>query len=384
MPLRRPGFVPALCGVVGLAGVLTYTQNGRRGQSVASFAIEEARDEDALTNAALAVSNAEYGAVRASALYPFEFIAEAHRETTLGLVDSASRALEWSIEYATSPTGSAPGSRALLGSAKSARHGYVTHTNASHVRCVLTTAGARYVVAVTLLNTAPEEEEEESVSSHVLGASRSWSVYCKYVRRELRSLTSGDRARYFRATKLVHTLGLEEGAALYGSAFSNYEAMVVKHLDRRTLSGCTPYHGADVFLTAHAAFTREFERAVASIEPAMGGSPYWDYSLDDALHGEDWAKRSVVFGPDFYGAFDAANEADVTADFARSAFGTGRQNPACARLVVGTHSGRVFMRVVDESSRRATYLSRAQRYAHSVVVSRTIYPSLPNRTGNIL
>jgi len=43
------------------------------------------------------------------------------------------------------------------------------------------------------------------------------------VRREIRSLTTGDRERYFSALEVVHRLGLSEGRKLYGDAFANYQ-----------------------------------------------------------------------------------------------------------------------------------------------------------------
>ena len=95
---------------------------------------------------------------------------------------------------------------------------------------------------------------------------------------------------------------MTEGVARYGKNFRNYETFTIKHLDRRTLLGCTPYHGADVFLTAHAAFQLEFERALRSVAPALA-APYWDYTVDDVAFGADWYAASPIFGEtaEFYG-----------------------------------------------------------------------------------
>ena len=58
-----------------------------------------------------------------------------------------------------------------------------------------------------------------------------------------------------------------------------------------TLDGCTPFHGAASFLTAHAAFSLELEAALQSVEPSTA-CHYWDVSIDDHLYGARWASSS--------------------------------------------------------------------------------------------
>ena len=64
-------------------------------------------------------------------------------------------------------------------------------------------------------------------------------VMCKYVRREIRELTSGDRAAYLSAVELFHRLDLDAGRRTYGHKWTNAKTSVVKHLARMTLDGCT-------------------------------------------------------------------------------------------------------------------------------------------------
>ena len=99
-------------------------------------------------------------------------------------------------------------------------------------------------------------------------------IECKYVRRELRQLTQHDLDAYLSATAAIHRLTMDEGRRQYGTKFRNFEYFTAKHLDRRSLLECTPYHKGDVFLTAHAAFNMEFEQALQAIDPAIA-SPFW-------------------------------------------------------------------------------------------------------------
>lgn len=297
---RPPAAAGLACAVLASLAVVVLRRDAAGGATVSLVS------EGASTTARLVIRNAEYGAVAPSTLYPFEYIAEAHRESFVALADGSTGGT-WSASYATSPVGEAVG--LALGGDSSAAHGYVTSSSESALGVVLTLAGAKYVV-----------------ESSVYGA---FDVYCKYVRRELRSLSDGDRRRFFRAAGEVHSLGLEAGIAKYGSRFTNYEALTIKHLDQRTLLGCTPYHGADVFLTAHAAFTRDFEVAVAAVEPTAGGAPYWDYTLDDAAFGRHWATNSSVFSAGLFGAFAD----DATFDDKDNGFG--RALPLAAQGAMG-------------------------------------------------
>lgn len=131
---------------------------------------------------------------------------------------------------------------------------------------------------------------------------QSFRVLCKYVRRELRSLTDDDRSRYLAALEAVHRTTTVDGQAMYGSSFRGYEHFVRKHLWRMTLDKCTPFHGGDVFVTAHAALTLELEQALQAVDPRVTAA-YWDYSQDSHLYGDEWRTRSPLLTADWFGAF---------------------------------------------------------------------------------
>jgi len=55
-----------------------------------------------------------------------------------------------------------------------------------------------------------------------------------------------------------------------------------------------------VFLTSHAAFVLEMEQSLQSIDPAIA-MPYWDFTLDDAMHGTDWFNGTEIFRSGWFG-----------------------------------------------------------------------------------
>lgn len=54
-------------------------------------------------------------------------------------------------------------------------------------------------------------------------------VSCKYVRREIRSLTEDDREAFFQAMEIFFTIPTEVGQARYGEKFFNYERITAYH-----------------------------------------------------------------------------------------------------------------------------------------------------------
>lgn len=55
------------------------------------------------------------------------------------------------------------------------------------------------------------------------------TVACKYVRRELRSLTEADRTAFFEAMRVLYTIPQAEGRRKYGPAFNNYQRLTAFH-----------------------------------------------------------------------------------------------------------------------------------------------------------
>jgi hypothetical protein len=89
------------------------------------------------------------------------------------------------------------------------------------------------------------------------GSNRNPQVACKYVRRDIRTLTDSDRGAFLDALEIVHRTELEEGQATYGTNFVNYEQFTAMHS-----SSIWCYHGGSMFLTSHAMFNIMLERSI--------------------------------------------------------------------------------------------------------------------------
>ena len=126
-------------------------------------------------------------------------------------------------------------------------------------------------------------------------------VRCKYVKREVRTLTRPDHEALFHAYEEVYRVDEDKGRAKYGENFRPIDYFVRKHLDRMTLLGCTPYHNSEVFITAHMALNLEFDLALQSVDKTVVNG-YWDYTIDDATFGDEWYNRSEIFTDKFFGS----------------------------------------------------------------------------------
>ncbi|KAH8065321.1 hypothetical protein JL721_8279 [Aureococcus anophagefferens] len=151
------------------------------------------------------------------------------------------------------------------------------------------------------MNVDAEDGRSATRSSRRRRVVSSDAVVCKYVRRELRQLSGDDREAYFAALEQVHRTSSADGKRLYGAKFRSQKTFLLKHLGEDTVKGCSVFHGADAFLTGHAAFTLELEQALQAVDASVS-APYWDTSLDDEKRGAAWADGLELFGEDWFGA----------------------------------------------------------------------------------
>lgn len=89
----------------------------------------------------------------------------------------------------------------------------------SHVNVNLEDPGRTYHLAVKQYGIDGQEVVAEGWAT----------VSCKYVRRELRTLTEADRIAFFEAMRVFYTITTEEAYRLYGSDFSNSIRMATVH-----------------------------------------------------------------------------------------------------------------------------------------------------------
>ena len=258
--------------------------------------------------------------------YPWERIVEPFRRTIME-VQNAYKTVEytWTIEYKDA-------------------------ANLATVAFVMNQVGPRIEVNFT--------HPAQQYTVHILGTHKygpnanstaQWikaPVMCKYVRRELRKLTTADRENFLSALQVVHRVNLTMGQTFYGDKFMDAVTLTRKHLAKMTLDECTPYHNGNVFFPAHAAFSLEVEQSLQSIDHRIA-LPYWDYTIDAVMYGPHWAHESPVFADDWFGA---ANVGGVIDDYwgSKNVITTGRwaYTPIITDHLAPEHNG--YGRVTDE------------------------------------
>lgn len=85
------------------------------------------------------------------------------------------------------------------------------------VTVTLTTPGA-YLLVV-----------EELLGNGDVVAKRTVAVTCRYVRREIRSLTDADREEFFDTMQLFYGISNTEGKVMYGEDFFSYQKLTAYH-----------------------------------------------------------------------------------------------------------------------------------------------------------
>ena len=121
-------------------------------------------------------------------------------------------------------------------------------------------------------------------------------VACRYVRREMRSLSTEDRDAYLDAMREIYELSDAAGRARYGANFRSGAYFTAKHA-----SSDFCYHGNLAFLTTHPAFTLELERSLRSVNASVAAT-YWDFTRDHAL-GAGWV-RAAPYTDEWFGSVD--------------------------------------------------------------------------------
>ncbi|CAM9966345.1 unnamed protein product [Scytosiphon promiscuus] len=209
-------------------------------------------------------------------------LVEPHRKTRITVVPhhspgeeaSTSRRYYWLLTRADESGEPLEGEEALV-DGRGGRFATIT----------LTEAGARYALLV----------QHVRADDSVIAESRV-TIACKYVRREVRELTTSDRVAFFSAMREFYTVPLEEGRAKYGEGF--YNAKHVAACPERRTDYC--FHRGMHFLNAHASFDLWVEQNLQKIDPRVSLAQ-WDFMLDAAHLGTRWTS-SEIFGPEMFGS----------------------------------------------------------------------------------
>jgi len=174
-----------------------------------------------------------------------------------------------------------------------------------------TASGTEFQVTLQKTGTYPIILRELDVNGATLRELRS-SLVCKYVRREIKTLTDEDREAFFDGLEVMVTIPQIEGTSKYGPHFKNAEYFTHMHNVLGGSRDCDHLHHGRGFLTNHMSLNMQFEQSLQMVNPALV-VPYWDYTVESAeikkYHDGDLTKlwsSSPIFRPDWFG--DAHNE----------------------------------------------------------------------------
>ena len=104
-------------------------------------------------------------------------------------------------------------------------------------------------------------------------------VVCKYVKRELRTLTEADRDAFLDAAAEIWAYSTTEGREVYGDKFTSIDTFVAEHSLASNNVMCDSFHEGSGFLTHHLAIQNSFEAALRTIDPSVT-LPYWDFTIE--------------------------------------------------------------------------------------------------------
>lgn len=268
----------------------------------------------------------EYPELGSLKYYPWEYIVEPHKLSTLKAdsafnndEDEGSTKYYWSISY----------------------KGETLHTAEGKATAFMfTEAGTKYIIELKRQVDLPS-----GPTIHVRHA----EAMCKYVRRELRSLTDNDREAYFHAMEVVGRTPLKEGQKSYGDRYVSIGYETLKHVHG---NDCSPYHGWLSFFTAHAAFTLELDAGLQAVNPSVI-QPYWDFTVDSLELGNDW-DQSQLFSDLWYGNATPSN-------FERSVDGRFSATPMTTSFDFSVHNP--YGRVTDtRNCDPSPYVTRAHEF----------------------
>lgn len=119
------------------------------------------------------------------------------------------------------------------------------------------------------------------------------TLYCRYVRRDVRDLAAGDREAFFQTFATLAAVGAAEGKRTYGDRYRSLDDFVALHLELAADRVDDHMHDGLGFLTTHVALTAFFERGLQAVNPSVT-VPYWDYTRDDALFKARYGNRAPL------------------------------------------------------------------------------------------
>jgi hypothetical protein len=134
-------------------------------------------------------------------------------------------------------------------------------------------------------------------------------LFCKYVKRELRSLTDEDREKFLEAASIMWKVNTEEGKKLYGESYTGADTFVEQHSLASNDIRCDAYHEGSGFMTHHFALSNSFEASLRAINPEVT-LHYWDFTIEGQIINDAGAvpshllQISDIFTDKWFGSVD--------------------------------------------------------------------------------
>ena len=169
--------------------------------------------------------------------------------------------------------------------------------------------GASVAVKFTATGIYPLTVTRYDATTGAVTAATTVNLVCKYVKRELRTLTEADREAFLDAAATLWRYTTEEGQALYGPKYTGMEKFTALHIIQSNDVRCDSYHEGSAFITHHLALSVAFDAALRAVDPTVT-LPYWDFTIEGQAIAS--AKKtpsyllevSPVFTDTWFGAVD--------------------------------------------------------------------------------
>lgn len=133
----------------------------------------------------------------------------------------------------------------------------------------------------------------------------------KYVRRELTTLTDGDRERFLDAMYTIWSVSTKDGVEKFGSDYKSIFYFTQVHLDATMYPDCDQLHDGRGFVVSHLYLEAYFEQSLQAVDPRVA-MHYLDYgklfSSDSfkvhLAHSLDGGAYTELFSDKWFGSSD--------------------------------------------------------------------------------
>jgi hypothetical protein len=123
------------------------------------------------------------------------------------------------------------------------------------------------------------------------GRDLSMTVWVKYVRRELSTLTDDDREDFLDAFRTLWDVNTVDGKEVYGEDYKSLYYLATVHNDAGGNSVCDQFHGDSGFINNHVMLGAYLEQSLQLVNPKMA-LHYMEYSR--YFSSSDFAKREFL------------------------------------------------------------------------------------------